>query len=228
MLQRRLLLVGGLVLAVVLALWARPGADDDRAGVASGKGPAQTRPPPSMGAPAPFASTTPLPGEARPPAAQREPSAAPNPAVAPVAVPISVAAPRTLQVGETGELVIGLGPNAAVAEVAFVVQFDSSILQVRAGTEGEWAARAGSPARFSVEISSGEDRIDIRSTLLGEATRVAGGSVAVVQFQAIAPGTTSVLISEVAVKDPSGRRAASAVSSSNLQMTVESARALSR
>jgi hypothetical protein len=46
--------------------------------------------------------------------------------------------------------------------------------------------------------------------------------VAIVQFQAVGPGTTSVLITDVVVKDLAGRSIGPAVSASYLQMTVDS------
>jgi hypothetical protein len=51
---------------------------------------------------------------------------------------------------------------------------------------------------------------------------LAGGSVAIVRFQAVAAGTTSVLITDVVAKDVEGRPIASAISASNLQVTVDS------
>jgi hypothetical protein len=47
--------------------------------------------------------------------------------------------------------------------------------------------------------------------------------VAVVQFQPVAPGTTSVLITDVVINDADGRPMTPALSASNLQVTAESA-----
>lgn len=138
-------------------------------------------------------------------------------------MPITVAAPQgKLRVGEMNDLVIGVGANADVNEISFTVQFDPNVLQVRAGTEGAWTDGAGLNARFAAEISDAGDRVRIRSAVAGQWVAIAGGSVAIVQFQAVAPGTTSVLITDVAVKDLAGRWMASAVPASNLQMTVDS------
>src|SRR5207249_6921312 len=124
------------------------------------------------------------------------------------------------QVGDMNELVVAVGANAGVNEISFTVQFDADVLQARAGTEGSWAEGAGLDARFAAEVSETGDRVQIRSALTGQRTGVAGGSVAIVQFQAVGPGTTSVVIADVAVKDLAGRSIASAVSTS-LQMTVD-------
>ena len=122
------------------------------------------------------------------------------------------------------DLVISVGANAGVSEISFTVQFDANVLQVRAGTRRGLGGRA--PARRTFrgrDLRSEEDRVQIRSAVSGQRAGMAGGSVAIVQFQAVAPGTTSVLITDVVVKDLAGRSMATAVSASNLQVTVDSA-----
>jgi len=96
------------------------------------------------------------------------------------------------------------------------------VLQVRAGTEGSWGEGAGVNARFAAEVSETGDRVQIRSAISGQRTGLAGGTVAIVKFQAVGPGTTSIVITDVAVKDMAGTSIASAVSAS-LPMTVDSA-----
>ena len=137
-------------------------------------------------------------------------------------VPITVVASRSLQVGDFGDLVIGLGSTAGVHEVGFVVQFDPELLQIRAGIEGDWAVGAGRDARFAAEISAGEDRVQVRSSVSSEGGGPKSGSVAILQFQAVAPGIASVLISDVVVKDAAGGTVPSAVFAPILQVTVES------
>ena len=150
-----------------------------------------------------------------------EPSAAASGATATLAVPISVAAAPTLQVGQAGELIVGVGATAAsIGEIGFAVQFDPDVLQVRAGSEGDWAVAGGAAARFTADIADREDRIGIRSVASGRRNAAFGGTVAVVQFQAVAPGTTSVIVSDVVVKDADGRSLIPVVSPSTVQLTV--------
>jgi hypothetical protein len=138
-----------------------------------------------------------------------------------VAGPITVAAPQKLFVGEMHDLVVGA--NAGINEISFTVQFDPNVLQGRAGTEGDRTAGVGVDARsFAVEISDAGDRVQIRSAVSGQ-RGMTGGSVALVQFQAVAPGTTSLLITDIVVKDLAGTPLASTGSALHLQMTVESA-----
>jgi hypothetical protein len=138
------------------------------------------------------------------------------------AVPITVSMPRKLLVGEMNELIIGVGANAGIGEIGFTVQFDASVLQVRSASQGGWAVDVGVNPRFAAEISGAEDRVQIRSAVSGQRVGRSGGSVAVVQFQPVAPGTTSVLITDVVVKDANGKPMMPALSASNLQVTAES------
>ena len=217
--QRPLMAMSGIGLAAALALWLWWLPADEVVEVASGKANAKaglqsTGSPASLVWPTP---STPAISIAAPPV----PLSVLPVATTRFAVPITVAAPQKLQVGEMNELVVAVGANAGVNEISFTVQFDADVLQGRAGTEGSWAEGAGLDARFAAEVSETGDRVQIRSAVSGQRTGVAGGSVAIVQFQAVAPGTTSIVITDVVVKDLAGRSIASAVSAS-LQMTVDS------
>lgn len=215
--QRPVAVISGVGLAVALALWAWLHVDHGVVDVRSGKASATPRlrsasPSASLDWRTPTTPTT-TPSVSLP----VPPSATPL-----FAVPITVAAPQKALVGETNDLVVGVGANAGVGEISFTVQFDANVLQVRAGTEGDWAMDPRLNTRFAAEISDKEDRVQIRSSVSGQRAGMAGGSVAIVRFQAVAPGTTSVLITDMMVKDLTGRSIASAVSASNLPMTVDS------
>ncbi|CAN5207135.1 hypothetical protein BH11PSE9_BH11PSE9_00370 [soil metagenome] len=119
------------------------------------------------------------------------------------------------------DVVISIGAGAAVGEVGFTIRFDPNVLQARAGSEGDWAAMPGDGARFVAEISGAEDRVQIRSARSVKRLSGAGGSIALVQFQAVAPGSTWVLISEVTVKDVSGNALPFTLSPASLQVTAE-------
>jgi hypothetical protein len=207
----------GLALALALMLWTWLLADDKVVDVVRGK--ANVTPGlQSAGSPASLDRRTPATPTTAPPV----PWLAPPSATTALAVPITVAAPRKLLVGEKNDLVVGVGASAGINEISFTVRFDANVLQVRAGTEGDWSVDAGLNARFVAEIPDEADRVQIRSAVSGQRAGMARGSVAIVQFQAVAPGTTSVLITDVVVKDFAGRSIASAVSASNLQVTVDS------
>jgi hypothetical protein len=214
------MVMSGLGLAAALALWIGLSADDEVIAVASGGANAQPRLAPA-GSPASFdrpMQATPETPTAAPPV----PLSAPPAATTSFAVPIAVTAPQRVVVGEMNELVVSVGANAGFSEIGVTVQFDPNVLQVRAGTQGGWAVAVGVNPRFAAEISAAEDRVQIRSAVPGPRAGLAGGSVATVQFQAVTTGTTSVLITDVVVKDSSGRSMVPAVSASNLQVTADS------
>jgi hypothetical protein len=211
--------IGGVVLAAALALGIGSSADDERVAVAGGNANAEPRLPPA-GSPAPLEPQMQAP--ATPTAASPVPLPEPPSAKTGLAVPIAVQAPQRVLVGETNDVVVSVGANAGFGEIGFTVQVDPDVLQVRAGTQGGWAVAVGVNPRFEAEISGAEDRVQIRSIVSGQRAGLAGGSVATVQFQALAPGTTSVLITDVVVKDSSGRSMMPALSASNLQVTVDS------
>ena len=218
--QRPLIAMTGIGLAAALALWAWWLPADEVVEVGSAKANAKAGSQ-STGSAAsvvgPMPSTPAIPIAAPPVPLSVLPFATMG-----FAVPITVAAPQKLQVGEMNELVVAVGANAGVSEISFTMQFDADVLQVRAGTEGAWAYGAGLDSRFAAEVSESGDRVQIRSVVSGQRTDVAaGGSVAIVQFQAVGPGTTSIVITDVVAKDLAGTSIASAVSAS-LPMTVES------
>ena len=212
--RRSVMVMSGVGLAAALALWVGSGEDppvvdatDGKANVSEGLQPPDRDPLLVSSRPA-----TPAPASTEPP------STLP---VAPTSslVPITVTAPQKLLVGETNDLVISVGAGAS--EVSLNVQFDANVLQVRSGTDGGWASSAGPYARFVAEIPEEADRVQIRSVVTGQRAGMAGGTVAVVRFHAEGPGTTSVLVTDVVVKDAAGRSMAASVSASNLQMTVD-------
>ena len=224
MTRRSAIVLSGVGLAAALALWFGPSTDDAGSGEANTQARlASTGPPPHPTPSAPAtAPATPTAPSLPPSSASSVPPSTPPFAATGLAVPIAVTAPQKVLVGEVNELAVHVGVNAGFSEIGFTVRVDPNVLQVRSGTQGSWAVAVGVNPRFAAEISDTEDRVQVRSALSGQRAGLAGGSVATVQFQAITTGTTSVLISDVVVKDSSGRSMLPALSASNLQVTVES------
>jgi hypothetical protein len=218
--RRPAMVMSGVGVAAALALWIASSPDDTAVAVTGGSAEAPARLA-SAAAPAsldpPMQATPAIPTGAPPVPLPALPSATTG-----FAVPVTVTAPQKVLVGEINDLVVSVGANAGFGEIGFTVHFDPDVLQVRAGTQGGWAVAVGANPRFSAEISGAEDRVQIRSVASNPRAGLAGGSIATVQFQALATGTTTVLITDVVVKDSAGRSMVPAVSASNLQVSVES------
>jgi hypothetical protein len=137
-------------------------------------------------------------------------------------VTVNATSPQTLQVGEQNDLVVSVGPNIAVGEVSFTAHFDPNVLQVRSGTEGDWATSVSvAYAHFEADVPEAGDRARVCSTVVATQSRSAGGSVAIVQFQAVAPGATTIRITDVAVKDFAGNSLPVQFSSAKLHVTAD-------
>jgi hypothetical protein len=209
-------------LAAMLAWWLGASTPEDAllpSATPPGPVSARLKPADAIALPAPFqrqasagsASTQPVPSVAERPGQDRR-----------ALVPITVTAPQTLHVGEQTELLVGVGANADVGEVSFTVRFDPDVLQVRAATEGDWVPAGAHPgASFAAQISETGDRVQVRSVAASKRASTASGSVAVVQFQAVAPGTSWVVIADVTVKDLAGDSLPVLLSSPKLQVTAE-------
>jgi hypothetical protein len=216
-----LIAVSAVGLTAALALWiwllAAYDTDDSDRGEANVTLPAKPEDPGAS----PALPVVVMPSAASSSSPASLPAATPSRSLTPEVVPITVAAPGTLFVGEMGELVVTVGANAGLDEIRFSVQFDPDVLQARAGVQGDWAVDVGINPRFAAEVSEEGDRAQVRSTAPGQGMGTSGGSVAIVQFQAVAPGATSVRITDVVVKDLAGRPIPSALSGSSRQVTVE-------
>ena len=219
--RRSVVVISGLGLAATLTLWTGLFADGQPASVASGgESKEQSRHPPIAfdDGRMPSTETTAATPISTPPAPVSVlPAAATGPAI-----PITVLIPQKVFVGEMNDLTVGVGTNAGLSEIGFTVRFDPNVLQVRAGTQGSWAVAIGANPRFAAEISETDDRVQIRSVVPSQRAGMTGGNVATVQFQAVTTGTTTVLITDVVVKDSSGRSVVPAVSAANVQVTVDS------
>jgi hypothetical protein len=204
--------LGAVGAALVVAAWMGVFTDDEGE--------------PSAVAPA-FTSASPWSAPAPSPALLDRPTAA-VPAkttagsVRHVPVSITVTAPQQVHVGEQTELVVAVAANPDVAEIGFTVRFDPDVLQGRAGTPGDWRAPGGGAnVAFAADVTESGDRVQIRSVASARPARAEGGSVAVVQFQAVSAGTTVVTITDVTLKDAAAHTMPARVWSPKLHVVVD-------
>jgi hypothetical protein len=161
-----------------------------------------------------------LPAESRPPT-PGEPMSRQGASVGHATMPIRLQAPATLNVGEQAELAVSMGSVPPDGEVHLTIRFDPDVLQARAVSPGEWAVGINADLRFAFEIAEAADRVHIRYAAVGGRASSAAGTMAVVQFQAVSPGTSKVWISEATLKGRSGQSMPILLSSASLQVMAE-------
>jgi hypothetical protein len=170
---------------------------------------------------APSAQGRPLGRAAQSAVAASEP---PVPATS-AAASITLAGPSALQVGELGELVVALGPGPGIRTLGITVRFDPDVLQARMAAPGTWAGAGvgGADVVFVADIPEDAARAEIRSTVPGDRANAAGGTVAMLQFQAVGPGVTQVQVTGIRAWDHAGRPAAFPWPMPGLRVTVVAA-----
>lgn len=190
--------------------WNNAGAPGLRSGLNPGFSPMPDQPVmPAMQLPPAVRST----GRARAPAfAQPE-------ALAEQLV-LSVSAPSALQVGDTIELQVGVGANAGLSDIGLSIQVDGNLLQVRSAADGGWSSGGDTATRFSADIAGTEDRVLIKSQSTAPGPGLAGGPVAIIQIQAVAPGSTAILLSDLVVRAADGRVLPARLASAYLPVDV--------
>lgn len=218
--KTHVLAVAAVGLGVLLAWWAMSSIEGSTATAAEPPSPQRHVARPAGAGTAPGWFDHPAWAAAAPPPPVPTPAAQPAPANLAL-VSLTLAAPRTLLLGEQAELVIRMGASATAGEVSLTVRFDPDVLQGRTAAPGDWAADAGADARFAGDIPEEADRVEILGTASGRPLSTAGGAVAVVQFQSVAPGPTTVRLADVTVKDLHGRPMPVLVSTPTLHVTVQ-------
>ena len=167
--------------------------------------PAPGAQPPSVAPlPQPPAGQTGAPPAATPPAAVAPPAAAPpagqTPARPGTPAQITVTPPGTeFRVGG-GPYTVPLSINNAsrVSTLTLTITYNPTILRVRTATEGVFMRQGGVTASFTPKIENG--RVDIAITRAGDQTGASNsGLLAALLFDALAPGSSTITISVVAM-----------------------------
>ena len=150
-------------------------------------------------------------GDSLPPRAQdfaspaaRIPSGQPGSAVASPALRLRFQAPFNAKVGEAFDYVVTIDARQAVGRIALEVSYDPALLRVRTAEEIDYTNRPQEDGRFStVETTDGRVAVVM---LVRDGSRPVLGSVrmAVVQFEALAPGGAQISVSNISASDGTG------------------------
>ena len=142
--------------------------------------------------------------------------AVPGSAYAPVRIEVSTG--EIVGLGQPYELVVRMDPPRRATRLSFTVSADPGMLRVRSVRGGDSSNVDASGFIIEDGPASGQTtiRMDLSNAMLGNG----GGSMAVVQFEALAPGTVTIVISDIAISDAAGTTIPSAASSLTVQAEV--------
>ena len=150
--------------------------------------------------------------------AARIPSGQPAAPLAIPAVHLRFQAPSTARVGEAFDYVVTVDAQQAVGRMTLEVSYDPVVLKARGTEEIDYTNRPQEDGRvFTKETSDGR----IVVAMVRDASRPVLGSVrmAIVQFEALAPGGAQISVSQISVADVTG--GALSVDVSNRQSVVD-------
>jgi hypothetical protein len=127
----------------------------------------------------------------------RDPATPQTPAVpqrAPIRIDVRV--PATVHSGESFEASVDIDANGGIQQLAFSVAYNKAILQLVGSTEGTFVQQHGVPAQFGAQEPS-DGTILVNLDVNNGAAIAGAGSVAILQFQALKPGTSPVTVDSI-------------------------------
>src|SRR5262245_59694641 len=150
--------------------------------------------PPVAQPPAPATGTT-------PPAAAGPPATPPSRTGAPASTPtqVIITAGTEFRVGG-GPYTVPISVNNAsrISTITLTITFNPAVLRVRTATDGTFMRQGGMTASITPKIESG--RVDLASSRAGDQTGASGsGTLAGLLFEAVAPGTSTIMVNAVAM-----------------------------
>jgi len=131
----------------------------------------------------------------------RIPSYQPGSAAASPAVYLRFQAPFNAKIGEAFDYIVAIDAKQAVGRITLEVSYDPALLRVRTAEEIDYRNRQDAEGGFSAEETS-DGRVAV-VMLVRDGSRPIVGSVriAVVQFEAVAPGAAQISVSNISASD---------------------------
>jgi hypothetical protein len=115
-------------------------------------------------------------------------------------------APSSPKTGEAFDVHVVFDGRQAIERIAFEIDYDPTLLRVRTLEEVDYSQRASGERTFFIADRLSDGRVVAVMTMGGDvwgpAYRV---RAAVAQFEALAPGSTQIRISNIQVNDRTGR-----------------------
>ena len=125
------------------------------------------------------------------------------------AIRLTVMAPSSVKQGETFDVAINGETSAPAHHYVFTVHFDPATLKALGASAGNFMERGSALAKFVENAgTNGQLTIDVEQD--GGSGVEGSGSLAVIQFQALSPGSTNIGLSQIEVADGHGNPIAAA------------------
>jgi hypothetical protein len=122
----------------------------------------------------------------------------------PDAFRLTVLAPSVVRQGDTFSVTIDAEAIAPVSRYAFVVRFDSNEFTALSANPGSFMEHGNAIAKFTENAASSNGELIIGSEQDGGRGVEGSGSVAVIQLQALAAGSTLIEVTQIEAEDGLG------------------------
>ena len=119
------------------------------------------------------------------------------------AIRLTVMAPSAVNQGETFNVAINGETSAPAHHYVFTVHFDPATLKALGASAGNFMEQGSALAKF-VEYAATNGQLTIDVEQDGGSGVEGSGSLAVIQFQALSPGSTNIELSQIEVADGHG------------------------
>ena len=126
------------------------------------------------------------------------------------AIRLTVMAPSAVKQGEIFNVAINGETSAPAHHYVFTVHFDPATLKALGASAGNFMEQASALAKFVETAATSEGRLTIDVEQDGGSGVEGSGSLAVIQFQALSPGSTNIELSQIEVVDGFGNPIAAA------------------
>src|SRR2546423_1309623 len=120
------------------------------------------------------------------------------------AIRLTVMAPSPVKQGETFNVAINGETSAPARHYVFTVHFDPATLKALGASAGNFMEQASALAKFVETAATSEGRLTIDVEQDGGSGVEGSGSLAVIQFQALSPGSSNIELSQIEVVDGFG------------------------
>lgn len=116
----------------------------------------------------------------------------------PTAVSLVMQAPPQAKAGDKFNVVVTAQPGIPINTIGFMLGYDQTVFKVLSVTEGDLIRKANLPSNFSQDVDQAGGQVLVGLSDNSGGTTASGGSIAVVQFEVVAPkGGSQLTLSRI-------------------------------